>query len=179
MKSSISKNQKHFEKKCWWFCRLYGSVSMGRDKEFFVPVSLFPGTRAGPNCPGTNSSFLGRPGTKWIKNFQKNDQISSFWTSALSRFVPRPVPDFCCPVPSRPEFWLSRPIPSHPLTRFLACPVVPLSRDNERTSVPLSRKVALSRPVGNPSSDMISTHCETFKAADGGENMYVPPFSLR
>ena len=29
--------------------------------------------------------------------------------------------------------------------------LVPLSRDNEGTSVPLSRKVALSRPVGNPS----------------------------
>ena len=35
------------------------------------------------------------------------------------------------------------------MVRFLACPVVPLSRDNEGTSVPLSRKVALSRPVGN------------------------------
>ena len=57
-----------------------------------------------------------------------------------SRFlaVPaRPVPDFGCPDPSRP------------LARFLACPVVPLSRDNDGTSVPLSRKVSLSRPVGN------------------------------
>ena len=34
---------------------------------------------------------------------------------------------------------------------FLACPVVPLSWDNEGTSVPLSWKVALSRPIGNPS----------------------------
>ena len=51
----------------------------------------------------------------------------------------RPVQDFDCPDPSRP------------LARFLACPVVPLSRDNEGTSVPLSRKVALSRPVRNPS----------------------------
>ena len=50
----------------------------------------------------------------------------------------RPVPNFGCPGPSRP------------LARFLACPVVPLSRDNEGTSVPLSQKVALSRPVGNP-----------------------------
>ena len=59
--------------------------------------------------------------------------------SALSCFVPRPVPDFGCPGPSRP------------FARFLACPVVPLSRDNDGISVPLSRKVSLSRPVGNAS----------------------------
>ena len=53
----------------------------------------------------------------------------------------RPVPNFGCPSPSRP------------LVRFLACPVVPLSRDKEETSVPLSRKVALSRPVGNPNPE--------------------------
>ena len=34
-------------------------------------------------------------------------------------------------------------------------PVVPLSRDKEETSVPLSRKVALSRPVGNPTTKLI------------------------
>ena len=51
----------------------------------------------------------------------------------------RPIPNFGCPGPSRP------------LVGFLACPVVPLSRDKEETSVLLSRKVALSRPVGNPS----------------------------
>ena len=38
---------------------------------------------------------------------------------------------------SRPGFW--------------ACPVVSLSWDNEETFVPLSRKVELSRPDGNPS----------------------------
>jgi hypothetical protein len=37
------------------------------------------------------------------------------------------------------------------VARFRACPVVPLSRENEETFVLLSRKVALSRPVGNPS----------------------------
>ena len=50
-----------------------------------------------------------------------------------------PVPNFGCPGTSRP------------LARFLACPVVPLSQGYEGTSVPLSQKVALSRPVGNPS----------------------------
>ena len=37
---------------------------------------------------------------------------------------------------------------------MLACPVVPLSQDNKGTSVPLSQKIALSRPVGNPSLDL-------------------------
>ena len=59
----------------------------------------------------------------------------------------RPVPDFSCPGPSRP------------LVRFWACPVVPLSRDNEETSVPLSRKVVLSRPVGNPNTRLPSAVC--------------------
>ena len=36
-----------------------------------------------------------------------------------------------------------------PVARFSACPIVPLSRDNERASVPLSRKVTLSHLVGN------------------------------
>ena len=40
---------------------------------------------------------------------------------------------------------------SRPVARFSACPVVPLSRDKEGISVPLSRQVALSRPVGNTS----------------------------
>ena len=44
------------------------------------------------------------------------------------------------------------PGPLRPLARFLACPVFPLSRDKEETSVPMSRKVALSRPVGNPAA---------------------------
>ena len=41
-------------------------------------------------------------------------------------------------------------IPSRPVAKFWACPVVPLSRDKEEISVSLSRKVTLSRPVGNP-----------------------------
>ena len=56
--------------------------------------------------------------------------------SALSRFVPRPVPDFGCPGPSHHSFGYHGP--SCPLARFLACPVIPLSR-----------KVALSRLVRN------------------------------
>ena len=62
-------------------------------------------------------------------------RVSSRFLAVLAR----PVPDFSCPDPSRP------------LARFLACPVVPLSWDNDGISVPLSRKVSLSRPVGNAS----------------------------
>ena len=54
------------------------------------------------------------------------------------RAVPaRPIPNFGCSSPS------------HPFARFLACPVVPLSGDNEGTSVPMTRKVTMSHPVGN------------------------------
>ena len=46
--------------------------------------------------------------------------------SALSRFVPHPVPDFGCPGPSRPEFWLSRPVPSlGKIFSLSRCPFVP------------------------------------------------------
>ena len=148
-----------------------------------VPLSLCPGTKkfscpgvplsrdkGRSKCPGTNSSVPGRPGTKWIKNFQKNDQISCFWTSfswfrtSFSCFRTTfsvlehhfPVlerPFLLCPVlsrvPSRILAVLARlvpnfgyPGPSCPLARFLACPVVPLSQDNEGTSDPLSQKVA-------------------------------------
>ena len=65
--------------------------------------------------------------------------ILSCILSRILAFPTRPVPNFGCPGPSRP------------LVRFLARPIVPLSRDKKETSVPLSRKVALSRPVGNPS----------------------------
>ena len=68
-------------------------------------------------------------------------QLCPVLSRVPSRFlaVPaRPVPDFGCPGPSRP------------LARFLACPVVPLYRDDEGTFVPLSQKVALSCPLGNP-----------------------------
>ena len=51
------------------------------------------------------------------------------------------------------------PGPARAVTRFLARPVVPLSWDNEGTSVPVSQKVALSLPVGNPlSKEIISDY---------------------
>ena len=53
-------------------------------------------------------------------------------------------------VPGRDGTSCQNPVPSRPVAKFWACPVVPLSRDKEEISVPLSRKVALSRPVGNP-----------------------------
>ena len=69
------------------------------------------------------------------------------------------VPSRILAVPARPVPNFGCPGPSHPLARFLACPVVPLSRDNEGTFVPVSRKVALSRPVGNPTFKHKNTAC--------------------
>ena len=110
-----------------------------RDRNFF----LVPGQRDN----GTSSKFChgtGRDGILTACPVPSRDTITSCFRtsfSALSRFVPaRPVPDFGCPDPSRP------------LARFLACPVVPLSRDNDGTSVPLSRKVSLSCPDGKAST---------------------------
>ena len=64
-------------------------------------------------------------------------------------------PFLLCPVLSHVPFQIlavpAPPGPSRPLVRFLACPVVPLTRDNDGTSVPLSRKTALSHPIGNAS----------------------------
>ena len=60
-------------------------------------------------------------------------------------FVPRDVP-------GRDETGCQNPVPSRGKILSLSrCTVVPLSRDKEGTSIPLSRKFALSRPVGNPS----------------------------
>ena len=39
------------------------------------------------------------------------------------------------------------------------CPVVPLSQDNEGTSVPLSQKVGLSHSVGSISSNPSEIFC--------------------
>ena len=53
-------------------------------------------------------------------------------------------------VPGRDGTSCQNPVPSRPVAKFWACPVVPLSRDKEEIAVPFSRKVALSRSVGNP-----------------------------
>ena len=76
----------------------------------------------GHHCPVLEHPFLLCP-------------VLSRVPSQMMAVPARPVPNFGCPVSSRP------------LARFLACLVVPLSRENEGTSVPLSQKVALSRPV--------------------------------
>ena len=112
-------------------------------------------------CPGTKTNFLSRcpfaPGQgqeqmSWDKNLCPGTNFKK-----MTRF---PVLERHFPVLEHPFLLCSVPVfgyqgPSHPepLTRFLACPVVPLSRDNEGTSVPLSHKVAMSHPVWNPSFD--------------------------
>jgi hypothetical protein len=160
-------------------------------KNVLVPPSLCPRTKKNP-CPAvplsrdkssiknprTNFSVPGRPGPKKIVSFY------SFFPSVpwSSRDIPgwdrlsksRPGPSLGkiakpCPVP-RPSLdfdWLSRP--SRPVARFWACPVVPLSRDNKGSSVPLSQKVALSRPVGNPNiNPLIKSLLATTVPSTGG-----------
>ena len=129
---------------------LHTSVSTGRD----VLLSLCPGTKKNI-CPGVPlSRDKGRSKnsrTKWIKKtIKKRTRFFCFRTSPSCFRTSFPVLERpFCSVPLchafRPEFWLSRPVlfqilalPSRTLARFIACPVVPLSR-----------KVALSRPVGN------------------------------
>ena len=71
------------------FCLCKWSLGFPRDGTSccpFVPgqkYSLVPLSRdkGRSKNPGTNSSVPGRPGTKWIKKFQKKDQISCFRTS--------------------------------------------------------------------------------------------------
>ena len=94
-------------------------------------------------CSRTSFSVLEHPYTVLEHPFLLCPVLSRV-SSRILALLARPVPNFGCPGPSRP------------LVRFLARPVVPLSRDKEETSVPLSRKVALSRPVGNPSMYLIS-----------------------
>ena len=67
-------------------------------------------------------------------------------------------------VPGRDGTSCQNPVPSRPVAKFWACPVVPLSRDKEEISVPLSRKVALSRPVGNPSFNLVDIYLGPFRA---------------
>ena len=139
----------------------HSNFSGQRDRQnFFVPGQRDNGTssksclgkgRAGTVCqnPGRDMgrdnyyfSVKIRDGTIAIFFlwFSFYNIFSCFRTSfsAVSRFVPRPVPDFGCPGPSRPVPGFGCPGPSRPLSRFWACPVVPLSRDNKGTSVPLS-----------------------------------------
>ena len=52
------------------------------------------------------------------------------------------------PVPAHSVVKCQNSTPARPMAIFWACPVVPLSKDNAGTSVPLSWKFALFRPVG-------------------------------
>ena len=157
----LSRDKKKFLSRCP-FVPGQGQEQMSRDKHL---------------CPrmSRNKITFPKEHKKQEKDVpkQENDQISCFRTSFSCFRTSFPVlehpfpvlehPFLLCPilsrVPSRflavpacpvPDF--SCPGPSRPLARFWACPVVPLSRDNEETSVPLSRKVAVSRPVGNPNT---------------------------
>ena len=54
-------------------------------------------------------------------------------------------------VPACPVEKCQNPIPARSMARFWGCPIVPLSQDNEETSVPLSSWTRKSCLVGNPS----------------------------
>ena len=58
------------------------------------------------------------------------------------------------------------------------CPVVPLPRDNEGTSVPLSRGTRKSRPIGNPTSASISRILElSLQGLISSNHIILPLFS--
>ena len=124
-------------------------------KKILVPVSSCPGTRAGANVPWQTPLSRPVPGQNNLKIFKKRTRFpilehhfsvlehpflfynvlfcfrASFFCfrpsfSDLSHFVPRPVPVFGCPGPSRPGFWLSRPVPSlGKIFSLSRCPFVP------------------------------------------------------
>ena len=93
--------------------------------------------------------FQNRKRCSETENHRKNSILLMFFLSFLSRGT------------SRDGTGQAVKIPSRPMAKFWACPVVPLSRDKEEISVPLSRKVALSRPVGNSSVN----HLQHFMSA--------------
>ena len=155
----LSRDKQIFLSRCP-FVPGQGQEQMSRDKHL---------------CPGTSRDKITFPKEhkKQEKDVpkQENDQISCFRTSFSCFRTSFPVlehpfpvlehPFLLCPVlsrvpsrilavPARPVADFSCPGPSHPLARFWACPVVHLSRDHKGTSVPFSRKLALSCPVGNP-----------------------------
>ena len=84
-------------------------------------------------------------------------------------FVPRDVP-------GRDGTVSKNPGPSRPVARFWACPVVPLSRDKKVLPVPLSQKVSLSRPVGNPSLNLENgvLSYSTWKLFTPLDGVYLP-----
>ena len=124
-----------------WNSRVSNRVSMGRDVPGQKKKILSRCFRTSFSCFRTTFSFLEHHFPVLEHHFLLCLVLSRVSFRILA-VLARPVPNFGCPGPSCP------------LVRFLACPVVPLSRDKEETSVPLSRKVALSHPVGNPNVEL-------------------------
>ena len=108
-------------------------VPLSRDKIKSCPGVPLYQKKGRSKCLGTKSSVLEHLFPVLECTFLLCPVLSRIPSQILA--VPaRPVPNFDCPGLSSP------------LARFSACPIVPLPRDNKGTSVPLSRKVALSRP---------------------------------
>ena len=139
------------------------AIPLSRYKKILVPLSLCPGTRVAAKILWQTPLFRNFPGWKNV-NFLNSFLPSVPW---LSRDNPgRDKTGWQNPVPACPVAKYQNPVLSHvpswfltgcpgrscPVTRFWASPTA-LSlcpgTMKELLSL-LSRKVALSRPVGNP-----------------------------
>ena len=117
----------------------------------FTSSFISSGQQQQQKKPGTIFSVLRRPGTKPLSDWQTNVKNCNLFTlfSLLSHGCIPGIAETGCqnPVPARPVGKWQNSVLARSVARFWACPVVPLSRDNEGTYFPLSQKVALSRPV--------------------------------
>ena len=102
----------------------------------------------------TITTWLAKKMSKKVKNciFLSKFVIFLLFFSYVPRLVPQQAVKIQ-PIPSCIPSQISTSCPglSHPVARFWPFPVVPLSQDNEGTSVPLSWKAALSHLFGNTS----------------------------
>ena len=127
-------------------------------KKFPCPNAHLSGDKSSSKNSRTNSSVQWRPWTKPLSDWQKNSKKMKNWQFLFffencnfltffllcSTFFPFFLWIFLdrtgCqnPVPARPIAKCQNLILACSLAKFWACPVVPLSRDDKGTSVPLS-----------------------------------------
>ena len=118
-----------------------------RDRSSFIVLGQKDNGTSSKSCHGTGRAGIltgcpvpSRPGTS--RGTKMKEKIlkkgiffsDSFFSYFLKYFLPILLSR---DVPGRDSLF---EIPSRPVARFRACPVVPLSRNNEGTSVPLSQK---------------------------------------
>ena len=126
------------------FAYIGSRVSKKRD----ILLSLCPRMIAEAKIPGQTSLFRDKITTWLSKKMQKNVKIVKkmyFFPSVPQHGISLQNPVLDCLGLSLGK--MSKSLPG--TARFWACPIVPLSWDNERTSVPLSHGTRKSGPVGN------------------------------